>query len=95
MILAAADYAEDVPDSSPPPDLRLMQHCHQFPGALPEPGGLRDQPAGLLTRMRYLDGVYRVLRSLHEAKSRSKWAERNPDGWKLKLAIDKLRRQDA
>jgi hypothetical protein len=95
MILEAADYAEHPQVSSPPPDLRRMLLCRQFPGQLPEAGAIADQPAGLLGRMRYLEWVYQTMRSFHASKSWQTWMNDNPDGWKLKLEIDKLRKQHA
>ena len=60
-------------------------------GALPEPGGLFDQPAGLLARMRHAEQVWRVYDGFHSASSWKRWQTANPGAWALKTKIDKLR----
>ena len=45
------------PATTPPPELRLYWQCLRF-NALPEPGALFDQDAGLLARMGMLGNVY-------------------------------------
>lgn len=69
-----------------------MWECGDFPGALPEPGGLWDQPAGLVRRMRKAHQVWRVFDSFRKAESWQRWSEANPEAWALKCAVDELRR---
>ncbi|MEP7357860.1 MAG: hypothetical protein ABI847_11505 [Anaerolineales bacterium] len=63
-------------------------------GTLPEPGGLWDQPAGLLAKMRYAERVYNVFDTHNRAPDRKTWDGRNPGALKFKLAIEKMRRQE-
>jgi len=53
-----------------------LQH-HRW-GALPEAGGLRDQPAGLLAKMAHLHAVYSGIMAYRNAENPTKWAESNP-----------------
>lgn len=55
MILAAADCANS--NATPPPELKLAWQAMSY-HALPEAGGLLDQPAGLLSRMTRLYNVW-------------------------------------
>lgn len=64
-------------------------------GVLPEPGGLGDQPAGLLRRMRHAERVWQVYEGFNTAGSWKHWAEKNPGAWQMKTAIDKLRQAHA
>ena len=93
MTLAVADFAERLPDASPPPELIQVLRCLRYPGALPFAGSLSEQPAGLLDRMDYYLWVYRTLTDFHSTKlSWAKWQEANPKGWELKNWIDKARK---
>jgi hypothetical protein len=93
MILAVADYAERRPDASPPPELLQAMRCQRYPGALPFDGSLGSQPAGLLDRMEYYLWAYETIRSFHKAKSWNAWQIANPQGWKLKVWIDRTRKR--
>jgi hypothetical protein len=56
-------------DAPPPAELRLEWLCGQ--AFLPEPGGMLDQDAGLMARMRASGNVYRALshyRNAHGAE---------------------------
>jgi hypothetical protein len=50
---------------------------------LPEAGGLRDQPAGLLNKMAYVEAVYQATHGYWQADDTTKWADSNPDSWEL------------
>ena len=81
MILAAADLGR-YDEGTPPPPLVAGWQMKRW-AALPEAGGLRDQPAGLLTKAGYLMDVYQAHRAYRDAllsysgESLSKWEERN------------------
>lgn len=90
MICAAAEYAEDS-KREPPRELVLMWECQSFPGALPEPGGLLVQPAGLIARMRKAHQVWSAFDSFSRARSWRKWSQDYPGAWKLKCWVDTLR----
>lgn len=52
-------------------------------GVLPEGGGLRDQPAGILDKMAYMLGVFRAAKGYASADDPTKWADNNSDAWEL------------
>jgi len=56
LIQAAVETAEG--DGIPPPELALAWECRRYPGALPEAGGIYDQPAAVMYRMAVLLNVY-------------------------------------
>jgi hypothetical protein len=89
MILAAAACAED-PRQPPPPELALAWQCQRW-NALPEAGGLLDQPAGLVQRMTGVDNVFRIWRDFIHAPNMSAWKARNPDGWLVVAEVLKRR----
>jgi hypothetical protein len=70
-----------------------MLECRQFPGALYEGGGLADQPAGLVKRMRYAYTVWSVIGDWKSAKNRAEWCDRNPHDWKIVQYVIKLREE--
>ncbi len=90
MILAAADCAYG--KAEPPPELRLMWDWIQW-RTLPEPGGLRDQRAGELERMKRAYQVWATMKSWRETKAEdaNDWREKNPEGWQIILIVQELR----
>lgn len=91
MIRAAAQYADDPQAGAPPPELALWWEC-QDAGALPEAGGLWDQPAGLVRRMRACAHVARVWPDYWKLP-RAEFEQRHPGGmavvnWVLRLKAD-------
>ena len=71
-------------EAEPPPiELWLAWHVEQW-GALPYGGGLLDQPAGLLDKMRVALGVYNVVQSFEgqQPGTKAAWVRANPGGWK-------------
>lgn len=88
MILAAADYAEG--KGPPPLPLRYALQAHSY-HALPEAGGLRDQPARLLNQMALCYNVYTVWRDFRYTADKTKWKKENPDRWKIAVEVLKER----
>ena len=91
MILAAADFAEDPEHCEPPRELELMFECQRFPGALYMAGGLGDQPAGLVRRMRAALTVFEAVRAWKAARVRAEWCEQNPGEWRVVQKVLKMR----
>lgn len=91
LTLAAAESGEGS-RAEPPRELEQMWNFRTF-GALPELGGLLDQPAGLLARMRHAERIYQIYDSFRKANNWTKWKAKNPEAWDLKVEIDKLRAQ--
>lgn len=82
--------AVDDPQSPPPPELRLFWMCMRY-GALPEPGGLFDQDAGLLGRMSLLGNVYETVQRVRGLVG-DKIHDMRPDdgrllGWLEKIGV--------
>jgi hypothetical protein len=90
MILAAAGCAEGL--NTPPPVLELHWDCVTY-HALPEPGGVRDQEAGLLRRMRILGNVFSVWQAwLHRRPGHEdEWIGGNQGKWQVVQDIRSLR----
>lgn len=89
--MAVAEYADDPTGKlPPPPDLVDMWQFRTF-ATLPRAGGLSDQPAGKLARMRHAEQVYRVYAGYNRAPNLTRWSRENPGALKLKLNIDKMR----
>ena len=103
MILAAAAYARWKPRSAAvgqppeirpqaPRELRLALDVRSW-GALPVSGGLLDQPAGLLDKMRYALSVYEAVIS-YESRNKLetvKWKEAHAREWQGVQEVNKLR----
>ena len=93
MILAAADCAEG--KGPPPGELTLAWQAQSWQ-ALPEAGGLRDQPAGLLERMSTALSVYDafVAYKAVDGGHEDEFARKNPRAWASVLMVQGLRRGD-
>lgn len=95
LILAAAACGTD-PKAKTPPELRLAWQAVSF-HALPETGGLLDQPAGLLNRMTQAFNAWNAFKA-YEQRDPSKnleWIEANPDLYAIIRRVKKLREPDA
>ena len=96
MILAAAACGED-PKAEPPPELRLAWQAVGY-HALPEAGGLLDQPAGLMSRMIQLYNVWFAFKSYKQRSNKKKnkeWMDAHPDLYATILSVRKLRESNA
>lgn len=91
MILAAADYAEGREGVSPPPELQLAWNCKTW-GALPNGGGLLDQPAGLVERMTAALNAYDTIRSMKAAANIAVWQRSHPEMARIYARISELRK---
>lgn len=90
--MAAAACAEG--DGPPPVELELAWQAQRW-GALPEPGGLRDQRAGELNRMASASNVYDAVRSWRGSTNWIEWSERHPEQWKVVSRVIALREEQA
>lgn len=95
MILAAAACGED-PQAIPPTELRLAWLAHGY-HALPEAGGLLDQPAGLLNRMMHIYNVWLAFKSYNQRdlSQHKEWIDANPDLYAIILRVRRLREPNA
>ena len=93
MILAAADCAEG---KGPPPGELTLGWQEQSWQALPEAGGLNDQPAGLLERMGASLRVFDAMRAYADCPPghEGEFSKRNPRAWEIVLSVMELRRGD-
>jgi len=87
--LAAADCAEG--RGEPPPALTLAWRCDRW-HALPEAGGMRQQPYRLMQDMSAAANVYQAISAWRSARNWADWSQANPQMWKVVAAVLKLRR---
>jgi hypothetical protein len=92
-VLAAADAAEG--EGGMPAELELALQSQQW-GALPESGGLLDQPLGLLGKMSAALNVYNAYKSERGRGNTTlpEWTRRNPAAWRTFATIEKMRKND-
>lgn len=88
--MAAVAAAEGT--GEPPPELELAFENRDF-GGLPEAGGLMDQPAGLLKRMRIAMAGFTAWRRWldREAGKEGEFAERYPRDWAIVKDVMEMR----
>ena len=90
MILAVADCADG--KGPPPGELQLAWQARGW-GALPEAGGLLDQPAGLLDRMSTCLHVYDAVTAYKKSPGgqEGEFSKKNPAAWQTWLMVQGLR----
>ena len=90
-MLACASAAEG---GAMPAVLELALMCDQWK-ALPEAGGILEQPVGLLQKMSFCLNAYNAVLSEKNRGSMSltDWSNNNPAAWRLYSRIEKLRRE--
>jgi hypothetical protein len=92
VILEAATCAEN--KGQPPPELQMAWDCQAW-GALPEAGGMRDQPAGLMLRMRTCLSVFQAWRDYavdgHKAGEMAAWAQEHAEEWRIVGEVKRIR----
>ena len=76
MIVAVADYVDEKIDL-PPLELKYALQSYKH-GGLPNSGGLRDQPAGLMLRMSAAYNVWNAHSSYKSAQFNPEWIKSNP-----------------
>jgi hypothetical protein len=78
---AACRYAEDSRRHAAPQALRYAFQCADYPGALPEPGGLRAQPNRLMVTMRAAYNLWHAVREYAKAGpgQQAKWKNEHPE----------------
>jgi hypothetical protein len=87
MILAAAACGEG--HGPPPPELEMAWHADAYGAAAvfgPAGAGL-----GTLRRMTAAANTYNAMRSFRTATNWAAWAEQNPEFWKIKMEVLRLR----
>ena len=86
--MAAADYG--LGEGEPPPEIKMAQLCERW-HALPEAGGLLDQPAGLIEKMSIAMNYYNVHKAMKESGDWAEWMVENPQGAELIRLAKELR----
>jgi hypothetical protein len=71
-----------------------MFESQQF-GALYAAGGLADQPAGLVRRMRAAYNTWEAVSAWRAAKIKATWCEKNQEEWKIVKMVIKLREESS
>lgn len=77
-----------------PAELELALQAQQF-HALPEAGGLLDQPYGLLAKMSTALNVYQAYKAEQDRGNTTltEWSRRNPAAWRIFAKVERMRRQ--
>ena len=92
LIRAAADYAEG---KGAPPEEILIWNDWQFCGLPPEAGGLNDQPAGLIDRIRAVLDIVQAIRLKQrdgsEAGSMAAWKNEHPREARIIRLVEEAR----
>jgi hypothetical protein len=74
--------------------LELALECEEY-RALPYSGGVMDQPAGLLRKMRQVNNVYQTFKVYQQEGNRpgetAKWKREHEDMWDIVSQVEKLR----
>jgi hypothetical protein len=74
--------------------LELALNCEEY-RALPYSGGVMDQPAGLLRKMRQVNNVYQTFKVYQQEGNRpgetAKWKREHSDMWNIVSQVEKLR----
>ena len=76
--------------------LELALECEEY-RALPYSGGVLDQPAGLLRKMRQVNNVYRAHQAYKKDGKKpgesAKWKNEHADVWEIVSQVDGLRKR--
>lgn len=81
-----------MPTENPPPlELEYAFQCNSYPGSLPNSGGLRDQPVGLMTRMRASYAVWKAFKDYFDSNMSPEWTMKHHDKWELIVKVMDLR----
>ena len=78
--MLAADAADK--KGRPPQALVEAWKCHRW-DALPEPGGLRDQPIRLMADMTLCENVYDAIKVWRRSKNWARFQQDNPQTWEI------------
>ena len=74
--------------------LELALNCENY-RALPYSGGVMEQPAGLLRKMRQVNNVYEAVRIYKREGNKpgesAKWKREHEEVWDIVDQVDKLR----
>ena len=78
--------------------LELALNCENY-RALPYSGGVMEQPAGLLRKMRQVQNVYEAFRLYKKEGNKpgeiAKWKRENESVWDIVDQVEKLRKEYA
>ena len=76
--------------------LELAVNCENY-RALPYSGGVMEQPAGLLRKMRQVNNVYEAVRIYKREGNKpgetAKWKRENEAVWDIVSQVEKLRKK--
>ena len=74
--------------------LELALECEEYQ-SLPSSGGVMEQPAGLLRKMRQVNNVYQTFKVYQQEGNRpgetAKWKREHEDMWDIVSQVEKLR----
>jgi len=89
MIVAVADYVEGN-ISIPPIELKYVLQSQSY-GGLPNDGGLRNQPAGLMIRMSAVYNVWTAFSKFKSAGFNPDWITNNSELWEIITEVELLK----
>jgi hypothetical protein len=93
ILIAVADYAEG--EARETPHLLELGFDVEHFGSLPLAGGLWDQPAGLMRKVRQVMNVYHAVkmekRDGRKPGETAKWRKEHEDIWEIVSEINELR----
>ena len=78
--MAVVDYINE--KDRLPPALNYAFQAHEYQ-ALPNKGGLREQPVKLLSHMRIAYNVWRAVSDYLAAPKSAEWAQKNRSQWQI------------
>ena len=91
--MAVADYAEGKSHIMPPL-LELGLNCEQYQ-ALPYSGGVMEQPAGLMSKIRKVMNIYHAFKIWtaqgQKPGEAAKWKKENESIWNIVSEVNELR----
>lgn len=74
--------------------LELALECEEY-RALPYSGGVMEQPAGLMRKLRQVGNVYRAVRAYEREGNKpgesAKWKREHEDVWEIVNQVNELR----
>jgi hypothetical protein len=76
--------------------LELSLNCEEY-RALPFSGGVMEQPAGLMSKLRMVGNIYRAFQ-LYKSEGQkpgeaAKWKSKNEQVWNIVREVNELRKQ--
>lgn len=93
ILIHTADYADGT-RATAPALLELALNCTDY-AALPYSGGVMDQPAGLMRKLRQVGNVFHAVKQYkadgQKPGESAAWKKKNETAWAIVEEVEKLR----